>query len=126
MATRMNPERRRSPRADERISLAITGIDGVIQIETKNISASGAYCTTKKFIPPMTKLAIQFELPDGLKRTTVRSSGVVVRVEPVVSSPDRGLYNMAIFFSDLPEQSRQSISHFVRQRLAKNVSGPSV
>lgn len=127
MATRMNqnPERRRAPRTDERISLAITGTDGVVQTETKNISASGAYCTINKFIAPMTKLEMQFDLPDGNKRTTIRCSGVVVRVEPVISSADRGLYNVAIFFNGLSEQNRQSISRFVQQRLAKNIPGSS-
>lgn len=125
MATRMNPspERRRAPRADERITLAITGADGVIQTETKNISASGAYCTTNKFIPPMTKLQVRFDLPDGSKRTTIHCLGVVVRVEPVISVPERGLYNIAIFFSELSERHRESISRFVQQRLTKNPSG---
>ncbi len=118
MAAGINPERRAAPRVSERIQFAITQDGSLIEAETNNLSISGAYCTTNRFIPPMTKLQVQFELPDGSKRTTVHCSGVVVRMEPIVSSPERGSYHIAIFFSDISEQGRNTIAQFVRARLA--------
>jgi len=115
-------ERRQAPRAFERVALAITDASTVYQADTKNISASGAYCTLGKFIAPMTKLQLQFELPDHARRVTVRCSGVVVRVEPVVASAERGLYDTAIFFTEISERHRAAISRFVQQRLAATSS----
>lgn len=114
----MSHERRRDPRASERVALTISDPGGVITAETKNLSASGAYCTLERFIAPMTKLQLQFELPDGPRQVTVRCDGVVVRIDPVVANPGRALYNVAIFFSDLGERERSAISRFVRGRLS--------
>ena len=119
MASRlMAQERRNTPRVAERITLAIAEGDGLIQAETNNLSASGVYCTLERLIPPMTKLEVQFELPHGRQRASIRCSGVVVRVEPIIASPDRARYHTAILFTDLAEPDRSAISQFVRQRLS--------
>lgn len=112
------PERRRAPRVAERIPLAISDGGAAITAETKNLSASGAYCTLDRFIAPMTKLQLQLELPDGARRTTITCEGVVVRVDPVIDNPDRGAYHVAIYFTELRERDRSAITHFVRQRLS--------
>ena len=117
----MDKERRRAPRAAERVALSIGDAGTALQTETKNISASGAYCTLDRFLAPMTKLQLQFELPRGSRRARIRCSGVVVRVEPVVS-PERGQYNTAIFFTELSERDRSVIARFVRERLAATSS----
>ncbi len=118
MASRlMGQERRRSPRVDGQVALAITNGVGPVEAETKNLSASGVYCTLDHFLPPMTKLQLRFELPDGERRVVVSCTGVVVRVEPVIANPDRPRYNVAIFFTDLSERDRTAIERFVRQRL---------
>jgi hypothetical protein len=49
----------------------------------------------------------------------LRCTGVVVRTEPVVISPDKGRYHVAIFFTDLSERDRSVLSRFVRQRLSR-------
>ena len=118
MATRMTQERRIAPRISERIQFAITEGNTVIQAETKNLSTSGAYCLIDKFIAPMTKLEVAFELPHKPHPVTVRSTGVVVRIEPVITANQQGLYFMAVFFSDLSTRDRESIAQFVRERLA--------
>jgi hypothetical protein len=119
MATRlMSQERRRAPRITERVSVAIAGADTELRTETDNLSVSGAYCTLGRFIAPMTKLQLHFELPSSSRRVRIRCSGIVVRVEPVVASAERGRYNVAIFFTDLSERNRSAISRFVRQRLS--------
>ena len=111
-------ERRRAPRVSERVPIALTGEGAGIQAESENLSAAGVYCTLDRFIPPMTKLQVQLELPDGAKRVRVRCEGVVVRVEPVITNAERGRYHVAVFFSDLAERDRTAISRFVAKRLA--------
>ncbi len=112
------PERRRAPRVAERLSLTIGEGKSAYVAETKNLSASGAYCMLDQFLPPMTKLALQFDLPNGARHVRVACSGVVVRVEPLVAHADRGRYQIAVFFTDLTERDRAAIMRFVRQRLA--------
>lgn len=112
------PERRVAPRVPERLRFAFTHEGEVVEAESKNLSISGAYCTTTKFIPPMTKLQVQFDLPHNPRKATVRCTGVVVRAEPVVSSPQRAGYHLAIFFSDLSPRDREAIAQFVKARLA--------
>ncbi|MBI4342633.1 MAG: hypothetical protein HY599_04645, partial [Candidatus Omnitrophica bacterium] len=82
------------------------------------------YCLLDRLIPPMTKLQLEFELPDGGRRLRIRGTGVVVRAEPVVSSAERGQYHIAIFFSEMSERHRAAISKFVRQRLSPSPSTP--
>ena len=106
-------ERRGAPRVLHRVPLAIVGDGTVLQAETVNLSSSGAYCTVDQFLPPMTKLELEFELPDGSRHARVRCTGAVVRAEPVVATPERGRYNIAIFFTDLSERDRSAISRFV-------------
>ena len=112
-------ERRQAPRVSEQIPVAIHDAGEELLTETKNISTAGAYCTLHRFIAPMTKLELQCELPNGSRRVRIRCSGVVVRIEPSVPSPDRALYNVAIFFTELTERDRRAISQFIRRRLSE-------
>ena len=114
----MTQERRRHPRVAEPVALAITEAGQALQAETKNLSISGAYCTMDRFMAPMTKVALQFELPNGPRRAMIRCSGVVVRVEPVIADAERGRFNTAIFFTDLSDRDRSVIERFVRRRLS--------
>ena len=114
----MKQERRGAPRVAERISIAVTDAKTELRTETTNLSAAGAYCILDRFIPPMTKLQLDLELPDGSRRVRIRCTGVVVRVEPVVAEGQLGRYQTAIFFSDLSERDRAAISQFVQRRLS--------
>ena len=123
MAARlMSQERRKTPRIDERLSIAISEDGRIAQAQTQNLSTAGAYCTLDRFIAPMTKLQLVFELPDGNRRVRITCSGVVVRIEPVVTDAQRGSYQLAIYFSEMSDRSRIAISKFVRQRLAARPS----
>ena len=120
MAARLmgTQERRRAPRAAERVPLAITDAGGDLHADTKNISAAGAYCTLDRFIPPMSKLELRFELPGSSRRIRIRCTGVVVRVEPVVMDANTMRYNTALFFTEISKHERAAISRFVQQRLS--------
>ena len=120
----MTQERRRAPRVTGRVTLAIRDASAEFRAETNNLSTIGAYCTLDRFLAPMTKLQLQFELPDGARRVRVRGEGVVVRVEPVISSSERGRYHTGIFFTEMAERDRSAIARFVRQRLAASPSTP--
>ena len=120
MASRVmgTPERRRSPRAAQPVPLAIRDAKLDLRTETKNLSAAGAYCTLDRFIPPMSKLQLTFELPGSFRRTHIRCTAVVVRVEPIVKDPTAMRYNTALFFTEISKPGRAAISRFVRQRLS--------
>ena len=123
MASRINAsmgsERRREPRAAQTITFSLQHDHGPIQAETKNLSASGAYCTVDQFIPPMTKVQVSFDLPAGRGARQITCTGVIVRMEPITdASMERWRYYMAIWFSDLSERDRSAIGHYVQQRLA--------
>jgi hypothetical protein len=110
-------ERRKVPRVAERVVLAITEAGTELTTESHNLSTAGVYCTLERFLAPMSKVQVRFELPSSLRRATVRCTGVVVRVEPVVAHADRGRFNTAIFFTELSDRNRSVIARFVRQRV---------
>ena len=114
----MTRERRRAPRVTERIAVSIADAGAELTTHTNNLSASGTYCTLDRVIAPMSKLQLRFDLPQGGRRVMVRCAGVVVRVDPVIASADRGRFNVAIFFTELSARNRAAIERFVRQRLA--------
>lgn len=121
MATRlMKKERRRAVRVTEQIPVGLKDGDGFINAQTENISASGAYCLLDRFIAPMTKLDLRLELPNGMRNRIIRCSGVVVRVEPVVSDANHGRYHIAVFFSELSPKDRTAITQFVRKRSSRS------
>lgn len=110
-------ERRQVPRIAERVVMAITDAGTALTAESHNLSTAGVYCTLDRFLAPMSKVQLQLELPNGARRSTVRCAGVVVRVEPVIANADRGRFNTAIFFTELSDRNRSTISRFVRQRM---------
>ena len=117
--TPQGSERRAAPRAPERVVVDLTGHDATtLQTESRNLSATGVYCTLARFIPPMTKLRVRFEVPNGARRVKIACTGVVVRVEPVVQDAQRGGYDTAIYFSEITDHDRTAIAHFVEQRLS--------
>ena len=113
-------ERRGAPRSPERLTVDLTDDAATLQAESQNLSATGVYCTLDRFIPPMTKLRVQFEVPNGARRVRIVCTGVVVRVEPVTRDGQQGAYNTAVYFSDISKRDRSTISHFVEQRLSGN------
>ncbi len=112
------PERRGAPRIASELPLAIAGEDGEFVIRTKNLSASGAYCSLRRAIAPMTKLRVRLELPGRPKPTQITCQGIVVRVE-TDSVPARGAsqYHVAILFSELTDHDRSTLAHYVQQHL---------
>ncbi len=115
MNSSRQPERRRSARVPQRVSLSIVNPREVIKAETLDLSASGVYCMLSKFVPLMSKLDLHFALPSN--GGSIHCTGVIVRIDPPAAQPGRESYKAAIFFSDLPEKDRHAIETFVQARL---------
>ena len=111
-------ERRKVPRIAERVAMAITDAGTELTAESQNLSTTGVYCTLDRFLAPMSKVQLDFELPNGPRSSKVRCTGVVVRVEPIIAHASRGQFNVAIFFTELSNRDRSAITRFVRQRLS--------
>lgn len=109
----MSRERRQAPRVTEQVPVAITEAGTELRTETKNLSGLGVYCTVNRFIAPMTKLALRLELPNQRHPVMVQCTGVVVRAEPAVAHAERGVYHVAIFFTEMTDQDRAAIAQFV-------------
>ncbi len=109
-------EKRKSPRADNKIALKFSHEEGDIVTETVNISRSGVSCRVNKFIEPMMKVKVNFLLP--IKNSTrsinkrISCHGIVVRTELV--STDKDFYNVAIFFSEISSKDAENIDDYVR------------
>ena len=107
------PERRAAQRIAKQLPLTLSDDAAPFLTHTKNLSTSGAYCTVRRFIAPMTKLQVQMEISGHAKPTVVRCEGVVVRVEPPRKLARRTTYNVAIFFSNLTDRDRATLARFV-------------
>lgn len=114
-------ERRRSPRADVSVPIKISGGEFDIVTDSKNLSASGAYCTIAQYLEPMTKLKVQLLLPfkkNGKAVTKkVTCSGVVVRTQARAGEQD---FDTAIYFNEIDEKSKNAIADYVFALLYSN------
>ena len=116
-------ERRRSSRADARISMRVESApsDGErtqIVTETQNISASGVYCTSLHYLAPASKVELTLVLPrlpgsTGAKEL-IKCEGIVVRCEPPARG-ERG-YELACMFTGLDERRRAMLEEYVTWR----------
>jgi hypothetical protein len=116
-------ERRRHPRVEEKIPLKIKdeGFDAISV--TKNISCSGVFCQVEGYFPLLSKVKIVLLLPseEKAKAHPIHIEGVVVRSEPVKSSPESNCRNVAIFFSRIKRQDASKISNYINSILAKRM-----
>ncbi len=111
------PERRAAPRAMRQIPLTLSHDSKEIKTQTHNMSTSGAYCTISRFIPLMTKMNIRFEIPGESHHAWIHCVGVVVRIDPPQEVAGRRAYDVAIFFSDVPERDRHRLAQYVQHDL---------
>ena len=115
-------ERRRHPRIFKKLPLKLKINSFDLATETLNLSSSGVYCQIDKYIEPMTKVSMLLILPLKLKNNTavtkkVTCKGVVVRTEKN-SAGDK--FNVAIFFSDVPEAEAENINRYIETHLQSN------
>lgn len=113
------PERRGAPRVAKELPITIAHKLKEWAVKTKDISASGAYCTINRFLAPMTKLHIRFEVPGNPHARQIACQGVVVRIDPPRATPVRPHYHVAIFFNELADHDRLALARFVQQHLQR-------
>jgi len=104
-------ERRKSPRIDKILPIKLSDTELDILTETKNISTTGAYCSVDKPLELMTKLRVVILIPFIKNKAKVikkiNCCGVVVRRE-LVDDTSKYPYRIAIYFTDLKEQSKKN------------------
>jgi len=121
--TRRKAERRNRPRADARLSMRVEksheGETGHFVTESQNISASGVYCTSTHYLPPLSKVALTIvlpKLPGGrAAKDLVKCEGIVVRCEPVARKGEKR-YELACMFSGLAEKRGAMLDDYVAWR----------
>lgn len=117
-------ERRRSTRVDAKLSMRVEGAHegGPAQIvtESQNISASGIYCTSSHFLPPLSKVMLTIVLPKmpGQKRgqELIKTEGIVVRCDATPGRKPEARYQLACMFADIDPERRERIEEFVTWR----------
>jgi len=117
-------ERRRHPRVEERIPLKIKDESFDAISVSKNVSCSGVFCQVDGYFPLLSKVKIVLLLPseEKAKAHPIHIEGVVVRSEPVKSSPESNLRNIAIFFNKIKRQDAAKISNYINSILAKRMA----
>ncbi|MDD4954964.1 MAG: PilZ domain-containing protein [Candidatus Omnitrophica bacterium] len=109
-------EKRSYPRVTGSLALKLCADDCDLVTETKNISASGAYCAVNKSIEPMTKLSMVLLVP--LNTTNhkdvkkINCKGVVVRSEHIQDN-GRQSYCLGIYFSEIKENDRRILASYI-------------
>jgi hypothetical protein len=112
-------EKRAAPRHSEHLSLLVSSEpQGRFEIETLNVSLSGAYCRTRYFLPLMTKLQVTLVLPTQRKPESLSASAVVVRINPSSDPGSAGFYEMALYFTGMDPSEQERLGAFLRSRPA--------
>jgi hypothetical protein len=117
-------ERRRAQRVDATLALNLhidlPGLEGAAAPETINVSSTGVYFRSSRFIEPMTKLSLNFDVPTDDEGATgpVVCEGIVARVVPEVPAPDAGDYEVAVFFTVIDADSLSNLESYIALRLA--------
>jgi hypothetical protein len=111
-------EKRRHLRVELGVPVKISGEQGEILTETKNLSCSGAYCRMTQRLEPMTKLKVHLLLPlckkDKVTTKSIICESIVVRTQAVAGEQ---YYDTAIFFSGIAPKDSRTINEFVESAL---------
>jgi hypothetical protein len=88
--------------------------------ESQNISASGVYCLSSHFLPPLSKVQLTIVLPKmaGMSRPQelIKCEGIVVRCENAAGKRTDVRYQLACMFAGLERGQRERIEEFVTWR----------
>jgi len=118
-------ERRKSPRINKVLSVKLSDSEFDILTETKNISATGAYCPVSKPLELMTKLRLVLLIPIKKNRTKtikkINCEGVVVRLEST-KDKDKYPYRAGIFFNQINDQDKKALRFYIQSALKENLS----
>jgi hypothetical protein len=114
-------ERRKNPRVGADFFLHLRGPESVRSMRVKDISASGVCCHSDVAIPEMTRVYMEISLPGQRSPAPISADGAVDRCTPRGSQPG---YDVAIFFLEISQESRDAITRYVESRIASPASLP--
>ncbi len=113
-------ERRKAQRVEARLSMEVSletaGVGGK-EVETLNVSTNGAYFVLDHFLEPLTKIEVTIVVPGEKTPHSVTCQGIVVRTEPEEPSPDVDSYNVACFFTHIPEKELEILEFYILQNI---------
>lgn len=118
-------ERRVSLRVDARLSMRVEGspeggATAQIVTESQNISASGVYCLSSHFLPPLSKVQLTIVLPKlpghAHSQELIKCEGIVVRCESLAARRGDPQYQLACMFSGLERGKQEILEEFVTWR----------
>ena len=115
-------ERRVELRADVDVPLKIKKDRNVIEAHTRNLSASGAFCTLDRFVPLNSTLDVTLLVPEAPRKgrpaqKKVRCHGIVVRNTPEGADAAHPHYGIALCFTDLSTADRERLDTLVHEKL---------
>jgi len=116
-------ERRRSERVDATLALnlhlELPGVAEGLAPETINVSSTGVYFRSTRYVEPMTKLSLNFDVPTDESGTNspVHCEGIVARVIPEIPAPDVDFYEVAVFFTVIDADSLSYLERYIALRL---------
>ncbi len=113
-------ERRKFPRINKVLSVKLSDSEFDILTETKNISASGAYCPVSEPLEPMTKLQLVLLIPIKKNRSKlikkIDCQGTVVRLETITDN-GKFPYRVGIFFNQISDSDKKSLRSYIQSSL---------
>lgn len=119
MAERVK-DRRRSPRVEASFGAKVTALDGGFEASVKNISMSGLLLQSDRKVPEMTVVHMRLVLPPTAKESrpsfAFEISGAVVRCQ-AVGRGNAKKYELAVFLTDMPIETRSALREFIAERL---------
>ncbi len=121
-------DRRRSRRIDASLNLEVRipredGSHETASLETINISSSGIYFRSDKFMEPMTKLAMRMDVTvpggsgDEIMHAPVECEGIVVRTDPDVAGSEGDSYEVAVFFTQIEPEGMENLERHIAMLL---------
>jgi hypothetical protein len=117
MPAKKGRDKRKHPRISSKVPIRSGEPDDRLEMESLNLSLEGVYCTTTRYVPVMTKLRVNLQLPEVAGSSfsgseEIEAEAIVVRVEKGESG-DPGKYNLALFFSRMDKEDRIRLAEFL-------------
>ncbi len=118
MAERVK-DRRGRPRVEASLDAKISTEDGGFEATVRNMSLSGILLESNRPVAEMTILGMRLSIPAPSDHSgpayAFELTGAVVRCEPLAEDPNR--YELAVFLTDMPRESRAALQEFVQHHL---------
>jgi len=117
--SRSNVERRSHARFPHTFSIeGPADADGsVARMTASDLSLGGLYCSSSRDYPEMTRLAVRLRLPAERDDMPIDVEAVVVRREQLESASGNGRYELALFFTGMSDDARETLARFLAQRV---------